>query len=355
MNENPINPASIITDIKLLTDKPSANCKSISATDLLNMNIESIPCLIDPFFQKVGLAAIVGSSDTGKSAFLRYLCMCIVSGQSTFLGHAINSIHKRSIYVSTEDDATAIAFLLKKQNKDIMLEHSVFDGLHFIFDTDNLLTTLDEELTRQPSDVVCIDAFTDLFGRSLNQANEVRTFLNDYSQLAQKHQCLILFLHHTGKRTDELAPSKHNVIGSQAFEAKMRLVMELRMDENDKSAKHLCITKGNYLPASYKNESYKLQFTDNMTFVNTGERIPFEALAKANDEARQKYERIKQYQALGFSMNEIAEKVGYKSKGSVSKIIQKFEKDSTVSLAFPEETVETTEETNVNNPEFCPY
>ena len=246
----------------------------------MSSQIEQIPCLIEPILSKTGLACIAGSSDTGKSSFLRYLCMRVVSGKSDFLGFPIHAEHKRAIYVSTEDDETAIRVLLHKQNEDLREEVTNLDGLRFVFETENLLQNLDEVLTRYPADLVCIDAFTDIYRKSMIESNQIRCFLQDYSQLGQKHQCLMLFLHHCGKRTEDYMPSKNNLLGSQAFEAKMRLVMELRNDKADNTVKHLCIVKGNYLPADHKNESYCLLFTNNMTFVNTGERIPFEKLIK---------------------------------------------------------------------------
>ena len=236
---------------------------------------------------KTGLACIVGSSDTGKSSLLRYLCICVVSGKSDFLGFPIHAKHKRAFYVSTEDDEIAISYLLGKQNEDLQENISNFNGLRFIFETENLVETLDDILTKQPADLVCIDAFSDIYRGGMNEGNQVRGFLNQYSQLGQKHQCLMLFLHHCGKRTENFVPSKNNIIGSQAFEAKMRLVMELRNDMTDETLKHLCIVKGNYLPPDHKNESYRLRFTDNMTFINTGERTPFENLAKTVPEKRE--------------------------------------------------------------------
>jgi len=340
-----ITPKAIKTDVDAGQIVSTNNVKIISATELLNRKIENIPCLIEPIFHKVGLAAIAGSSDTGKSSLMRYLCMCLVSGKSDFLGFPINVEHKKAIYVSTEDDDTAVSYLLGKQNKDMLCDH--FDGLRFIFEfeIEKILQTLDEALNEQPSDIVCIDAFTDLYGRSMNESSQVRCFLNDYSQLAQKHKCLILFLHHCGKRTDELPPSKHNLLGSQAFEAKMRLVMELRNDNLDNNLKHLCIVKGNYLPITKKNESLLLRFTENMTFINTGERIPFENLTKKADE-RQIYERIKEYKLQGLTHEEIAPKVGYKSKGQISKIVKKFENNTEVSKGVSKETQETEQETH---------
>jgi len=298
--------------------------KSVSAMELLSRNIDSIPCVVEPFLQKVGLACIAGSSDTGKSSFLRYLCMCIVSGKNDFLGFKIRAEHRRAIYVSTEDDEMAIVYLLNKQNQCLQAEPTALQGLQFIFDTENILQTLDENLSNQSADIVCIDAFTDLYGRSMNESTQVRGFLNDYSQLAQKHKCLILFLHHCGKRTEELTPSKHNLLGSQAFEAKMRLVMELRSDIADTNLKHLCIVKGNYLPATAKNDSYCLHFTENMTFENTGNRSPIETLAKANDDGKQKYDQLIGFLKAGHTQEQAAKHFGYANKSSISRLIKKF-------------------------------
>ena len=44
-----------------------------SAFDLYNLSITEVPKLLDPFFQKVGVAGLVGTSDSGKSTFLRQL------------------------------------------------------------------------------------------------------------------------------------------------------------------------------------------------------------------------------------------------------------------------------------------
>jgi hypothetical protein len=317
----------------------------ISAEELLLKQVENIPCLIESLLQKTGLACIAGSSDTGKSSFLRYLCTCVVTGKSEFLGFEINSEHRRAIYVSTEDDETAVSYLLNKQNKDLHVESSQLRGLRFIFDTENLIKQLDDMMTVQPVDIVCIDAFTDLYGKSMDQSNQVRTFLNEYSQLAGKHKCLILFLHHCGKRTDDLVPSKHNLLGSQAFEAKMRLAMELKSDLHDSSLKHLCIVKGNYLPSEAKKESYQLRFTENMTFENTGVRVPFEELVKPidgkNDRDKQKYELIRERQSQGFTQDEIAKEINYKDRSGVCAFIKRYEAKNKVDTPLTPSTLST--------------
>jgi hypothetical protein len=287
-----ITPDEILKNAETLLQPPDSP-GLFSAEELLNRKIENIPWLLDPLFPKVGLCAIAGSSDTGKSSFLRQFAISVCAGASDFLGFRLNLAHKRAIYLSSEDDDNAISFLLSKANKERQLPSGRFKNLTFIFDTQNVLLTIHDVLSTKPVDVVVIDCFSDLYGRSMNDTNQVRTFLNDYSQLAQKFKCLIIFLHHTGKRTDELAPSKHNLLGSQGFEAKMRLVIELRADVMEPDLRHLCIVKGNYLSKEYKTESYILKFNENLMFSNTGQRKPFTELTDNKPELKEQVRKLK--------------------------------------------------------------
>ncbi len=303
-------------------DIPNATGKQ-----LLMNNVEGIPKLITPVFHRVGLAALIGSSDGGKSSLLRDLCVSVVSG-SKFLGWDISPIHQRAYYVSTEDDEMAVSFLLKKQNKDYGLNPDQLENLVYIFETDNLIERLEKELSENPADLVIIDAFADVFTGQLYETNRVRTFLNEYSQLAQRHQCLIIFLHHTNKRSDNSEPSKHNALGSQGFEAKMRLVIELKTNIQSASTKHLCIVKGNYLAHNYKTHSFDLQFTDNLTFNNLGTRTHYDVLCQKRETievVEADFEEIQELKDKGLTVEEIGLELGL-SRATISRKITKYNK-----------------------------
>ena len=263
-------PCSEISDIT-----PESEPKFISGGDLLNMQTESIPMLIEDLIPLVAVWAIVGASDTGKSMILRQLAMCI-AGNMPFLNFTIRAKYKRVIVVCSEDDEFAISYLLRRQNKTIGLTPEQANNILFMFETDNLAEKLDYLLSTWPADAVIIDAFGDVFnGKDLNQNSQVRSFLNQFTQLANKYKCSIGFLHHTGKRTEDGTPSKNNAIGSQGFEAKMRLVIEMRNDKNTDDLRHLCIVKGNYLPQEQKSSSIVLKMDENLVFENTGERVKY--------------------------------------------------------------------------------
>ena len=298
----------------------------ITGEALLMKQIHEIPTLVEPLFPKVGLACLAGSSDTGKSAFLRQMVMATSAGLDSFLGMKLNVVHQSAYYVSTEDDETATAYLLCRQNIDLNIDPTELRHLRFLFESENVIAELDKRLAVHPADLVIIDCFSDLYTGNMNESNQVRMFLNQYSQLANKYQCLIIFLHHCGKRTENFMPSKHNLLGSQAFEAKMRLVLELRSDVADKTVKHLCCVKGNYLSADYKTESIKLKFSENLTFHETGERVPYENLVPESGDVDDKYELVMQLKSEGRTLDEIAKIIGYKDKSGVSKFIARYEK-----------------------------
>jgi hypothetical protein len=242
-----------------------------TATELLNMKQDEIPFLWKPFLIQQGLGALVGSSDVGKSSFLRQLAISVALKKTDFLGHELNVRYGRVIYFSTEDNQISVNALLKKQI-DKNINPNDLKGLCFIFNADNPLKVIEEQLQAEKTDLVIIDSYSDVFTGSSNELGHVRRFLNEYEKLANNYDCAIIFLHHTGKRTELGNPSKNNILGSQGFEAKMRVVMDLRKQEGN-SNRFLQITKGNYLPDSKKSKAMELLFNEKQEFEFTGQYV----------------------------------------------------------------------------------
>lgn len=332
-----------LTELFMSNKDNQLDYKLYSATDLLGNDIDKIPFLIENLFPKISIVAFAGSSDVGKSTFLRQLALSISSGQSDFLGFKTNITHKRVLYISTEDDHISTSAIVKKTKehnplfKKLKIED--FEGLNFLFDSDNLLKIIKERLEENPLDCIIIDAFTDIFGEEINSSNKVRTFLNDYYNLIKKHNCLLIFLHHTNKKAETLAPSKNNLLGSQGFEAKMRLVIELRSDKLNKEIRHMCIVKGNYLKDKHKTKSVALKFKD---FVFTREKKmdkDFESLI-----SNEKYKYKKEIDDIiidlhfnkGMAINKIPAKLnsmGFNkldSNSRAGKVIKKYKIDNNI-------------------------
>ncbi|MFC2121111.1 AAA family ATPase [Bacteroidota bacterium] len=285
----------------------------IGADELLNNEIEDIPYLWKPFFPKVGLVGLVGGSDTGKSSFLREFAMALTSKEEKYIGYKLEPEHNSVLYVSTEDDSYAISSLIKKQ-KIKGKESSDYKNLNFIFDTTDLKSNIEEELSRMPYDCFIIDAFADIYNRDLNRVNEVRSFLQGFSNIANKYKLLVIVLHHTGKGKEYSKPSKNSILGSQGFEAKMRMVADLRVDPNDPDLRHFSIIKGNYMNGEYKKESHVLEFI-NLKFTNTGKRVPIDEIFQSEDRPDRSEEKafVKELRGKGKSLRDIEKEMGEKN------------------------------------------
>jgi RecA-family ATPase len=285
---------------------------SFDALELYNLEIDTVPKLLDPFFQKVGLAALVGTSDSGKSTFLRQLSLNIVLQKETFIGCKLNCESNKVIYVSTEDDSNSVSAAIRKQVNYMIvqeenLDFSLLKNLQFIFDAENLLDKLKKRLEKEPCDLIVIDAFSDVFAKEINANTQVRQFLNDYDKIAKKYNCLIIFLHHIGKNTQKNTPSKDSIIGSQAFEAKMRVVIELRPSSYRENCKDLWVLKANFLDSSFKTKSYVLEMNSDLIFKQTGDRNSKNQNAKKDNSAI--VEKVQELSAKGLSVRKIEEEL----------------------------------------------
>ena len=245
----------------------------LGADTIKNLDYKSTDYLLDKLIPRGTLCALVGESDTGKSSFLRQLAVSIVYGDRNFLGFELNSSCRNVLYVSTEDSKEATSAWLNKYFGEEMANDAKLSKLKYVYDTDGLIKNIKEIVRQNCVDLIIIDSYADLFNGSMNNANEVRAFLNTYNQVANKYGVTIVFLHHTKKGTSGLIPNKDNILGSQGFEAKMRSVLMLVNDENDSSLRHLCIIKNNYLSKKEKERSYVLKFNEHLTFEDTGERV----------------------------------------------------------------------------------
>lgn len=298
----------------------------VNAMDMINDDITEIPSLVKGLFPQVGLVGLIGTSDVGKSSFCRHLAVSIITGRK-FLYWDVNPIHKKVVYISTEDNRYSISPTLKNSNKDHNLMPEEFKGLNYIFTTEDLLERMDNYLEKNPCDLVIMDVFTDIFNDDLNKAIDVRKFMQKLHEQTIKHNCLALSLNHVRKGDEEKAASKNNSVGSQSFEAKLRVVLELQNTKFRPGIKEISIVKGNYISQDDKNKKYYVEFTENYTY-----KIPevqenlvlIDPKVEKIEKLSEDYNTIKGFKSEGNTHRVIGEKMGI-SHTYVGKIIKNYE------------------------------
>lgn len=295
---------------------------TINAYELLNNPIKTIPYLVEPLFPKTGLVALVGSSDCGKSTFLRQLAMSIVTKQADFLGYTINALHNNILYISTEDGYEAMSAIMKKQFSNQSANINTLQ-LQFCFDVEDAIEYLNNYFSVPENllDCVIIDAFGDVFNGDSNMVSKVRPFLNQFKIISERNNCLIMFLHHTGKNADKKEPNKSNILGSQGFEAKMRFILELRKDPQIANKRYLHFLKGNYLSEEYKSKVIGLEIDENLILKNIGEcSIEFNANNVLTDKLTDEIKaEIMEMNKAKMGIRKIAYEIGKKHQFSIGK------------------------------------
>ena len=290
----------------------------IGADVIKNKNYKEVEYLVDKLIPKGTLCALVGESDTGKSSLLRQLAVSMVYGDEDFLGFKMKSSCNNVLYVSTEDGEMATSVWLNKYFGQEKSKDDILSKLNFIFSTDGIISNLRDAVKNNCIDLIIVDSYADLFTGSMNNSNEVRGFLNQYDNLVNEFGTTVIFLHHTKKSSAGSRPNKNNILGSQGFEAKMRSVMMLTKDNDNKSHRHLCVVKNNYMPETNKSESFVLKFNERLAFDNTGDRVDLDELIDEDylKEAKELKEGGESIRAITNKLNDKGYKV---SKSSIQR------------------------------------
>lgn len=227
--------------------------------------------LVETLIPAGQLALLVAPSDVGKSIFCRQLAVTVVLKKQEFIGLKTYSKQGRIIYVSTEDmdydwKSKIEKYPLEAHELEIIKENMLIIT-NFGDSSSDLVKLLEEEIKHDPADLVVIDVLTDVFTGELNSSVAIRGFLKPYKRIAEKYNTSFVFVHHVSKKGELTAQhSKQNVLGSQAIEASMRSVIELRKDSEDLDCRILKITKGNYVPERIKKQQLKLHLNSDLIY-----------------------------------------------------------------------------------------
>lgn len=273
-----------------------------TAKRLLDMNIQGVPMLWGNFLPKRGLAGLTGSSDCGKSTFLRSLAIAIAQGKNSFLGYPLDVTHSAAYYLSTEDEHESISAWLNRHVVD-KRKTGYLQNFVFLCDPADVVKTLDAKLAEKQADIAIIDTWADTFHGSLNNPIHVRESLSPLQELARKYNCLIMLMHHTVKSADRDSPDKAKLNGSGAIEQKLRSLLELRRGDTAER-RYLTVLKNNYMPDQAKELSIELNFDETtLGFESTGREV----VIKGDKEVRVQFdknvwvERMNELRRGGFS------------------------------------------------------
>lgn len=246
--------------------------------DLWNDRNEELALLIPDLMPAVGLLMLLGEDGIGKTQIARQLLLNIGFGIPEFLGQPINARYGRGMFVATEDSHQDFIKAAKKQVYGLKQFENVKPGTPIDFiegtnfdDYKQLLTEIERLLSLSKYDVIVIDALSDLFvliNGEINSNTVARQILNPLQAIANRHQTLIIILHHASKSAmkskrerGQILVEKNDCQGASAITQKPRTVLALSNDPAE-NKNYLHCVKANGLPRKFKETAFKMSFNE---------------------------------------------------------------------------------------------
>lgn len=219
--------------------------------------------IIESILPKSNLVGLIGGSDSGKSLLLMQFGICYILNKP-FLGLKVNG-GKKILFCSFEDDKYSVKKRLTSLYKDVnnLEKERISENIFFEFDPDNIEQKIELHLENHPdTGIIFIDPLTEVLqGADINNASAIRERMQFLKKIASKYDLTVLFINHITKTSQETNKlNKSNSIGSQAIEAKCRVMFEMKKHiiASGTTTVELGIVKGNDIDEKCKLSGARL-------------------------------------------------------------------------------------------------
>lgn len=277
----------------------------------------NISYVIDKLKPRGELSMIYGGSGEGKSMLERCFLFAIAYGLTEYLGFRIDlrECDRKVCLIITEDTEKSIRTFIKRQAKYFeplrTIENPVFDIISSV--EANISDVLKKRLEEVNYSFVVIDTPQDDIEGSMNDNNVIRQYLKNICNLAEEYDFALTIIHHKRKYTSDKEPSKEDLSGSQALNAKPRCIYELRANVNNPNYRNLTPVKANYESNEFLKTSIVIEMNpDTLTFTDTGIRVPTDQVhitAQKSELNEKMIEKIRDYVSINhrITQKDIAE------------------------------------------------
>lgn len=300
-----------------------------TAKSLYEMENTEYPFLLDNIIPKCSLSGIIAPSETGKSAILSQLALCIVKGED-FLNLKNNADHKRVLWIATEENSAQISPRIKKQ---VETKVDAMENLEYVLNAENVVEIIEKSCEVKHYDLIILDCYGDLNTQDTNSVSETRKFMNEYYKLSQKYKVAIMMAHHISKNASNSLLTKYSSMGSTGFVDKCRHVIGLEPPKSLAGNIKLKILKSNLVSLEQKNIVRELKFKDmkfELAQTNNSSTLEIAEEDVTTDKDRI-IRRVLELKNEGMSNKAISEKLieeGFEkgnSESSVRRVINEYE------------------------------
>lgn len=230
--------------------------------------------IIEGILPKSNLIGLIGGSDTGKSLLLLQFGISYILSKP-ILGFEVKG-GKKVLFCSFEDDTNSIKNRLERLLNGFSEKEKelVAQNIFFELDPEGIEEKIENQMEQHPEiGIIIIDPLTEVLnGADMNNASSIREQMQVLKKVSTKYDLTVIFINHVTKSSEESGKlNKANSIGSQAIEAKSRVMFEMkkRLKGSALPIIELGIVKGNDIDERFKSSGSSLSLkldTDSFWF-----------------------------------------------------------------------------------------
>lgn len=179
--------------------------------------------VVEGLFNRSELALISATAKTGKTWFALHLAMSVTKGMP-FLGR-FPTKKGRVLYIQTEVGPSSFRERISRIEtvygpiSEPREEYPIISTERIKLDTPLGLENLAHSVTEIQPSLVILDSLYTLHNKDESLAKDMAPLLTEVREIAKKNNCVILIVHHQGKRSDggTSGQAGHAARGSSAF------------------------------------------------------------------------------------------------------------------------------------------
>lgn len=249
-------------------EQPKQDAIENTVSDYSDVQIQETEYLYFPWFVRGKLTAIQGDTDTGKSTFLYTIGAYVSQGKPIF---GIQCEAPGNVmFVTLEDSESDIKTAFQDAGGDMSKLRRIRDRkmiARMQLTDPNVLKYIEQIIIKKKLAFIVFDPIQAYLGGDINQASVTRPQMAALAEIAERTNCCIVFIQHTGK--DTMRRGIHRGLGSVDIVAASRSLLQVSLDPEDEAFRIAYTLKNNTASKLYTEEAIRYTIKDHPGAVDT--------------------------------------------------------------------------------------
>ncbi len=264
-----------------------------TVSDYSDVQIQETEYLYFPWFIRGKLTAIQGDTDTGKSTFLYTIGAYVSQGKPIF---GIQCEAPGNVmFITLEDSESDIKTAFQDAGGNLSKLRRIKDRkmiARMRLNNGDVLKYIEQIIIKKELALIVFDPIQAYLGGDINQASVTRPQMAALAEIAERTNCCICFIMHTGK--DVARKGIHRGLGSVDIVAASRSLLQVSLDPEDETYRIAYTLKNNTASKLHTEEAIRYTIKDHPAAMDnvTGKHHHYHGHAELSSVLNRYNERI---------------------------------------------------------------